>query len=36
MEQIYGKISKNGAFSIKRLIEKTDKLAVLNTVEGAQ
>lgn len=30
------KISKKKAFSIKRLMEATDKLAVLNTGEGAQ
>ena len=36
MELIYGKISKKKAFSIKRLMETTDKLAVLNTGEGAQ
>ena len=30
------KISKKKAFSIKRLMETTDKLAVLNTGEGAQ
>ena len=36
MELVYGKISKKKAFSIKRLMETTDKLAVLNTGEGAQ